>query len=117
MSSEPQFSEHPLCREVFLGALECSDPIQRAKFLDSACGDDKKLREEVEQVLREAGDLGGFMEAPVLSVAREAMPDSAGESAFTARITEQPGVSIGKYQLVQKLGEGGCGVVYLAQQQ
>src|SRR6266498_2669706 len=105
-------------RELFVGALE-KPPSERAAFLDAACGGDAGLRRRVEDLLCEREELGGFLETPALSEAallsRAAL--GPGDTAIVATVTEKPGDHIGPYKLLQKIGEGGCGVVYMAEQE
>ena len=94
-------------REIFDHALTISDARQRAEYLQQACGQDESLREHIEGLLEAHAKLGGFLEKPPL-----ADPDpTAGQP-----ITEGPGAVVGPYKLLQKLGEGGFGVVYMAEQ-
>lgn len=94
-------------REIFDHALTILDVRQRAEYLQQACGEDKALREHIEGLLEAHAKLGGFLEKPPLDD-----PDPAVERP----ITEGPGAIIGPYKLLQKLGEGGFGVVYMAEQ-
>ncbi len=83
-----------------------SDPEGRDTLLHEACGEDTELRAEVERLL--ADDAGasrdGFLDVPTASVT------PAGP------ILEQPGDRVGPYKILQSLGEGGMGVVFLAEQ-
>src|SRR5438045_353089 len=99
-------------RELFLCALD-KLPSERAAFLAEACGGDDGLRRRVEELLLEQRSLGAFLEQPALA-------NAAGPSALEkpgGTVSEQAGQRIGRYKLLQKIGEGGCGVVYMAEQE
>jgi eukaryotic-like serine/threonine-protein kinase len=98
-------------RDIFLGALERARS-DRAAFLDAACGKDRELRERVEELLREEENVGAFLETP----AAVAGVGPHG-TELIATVTEKPGDRIGRYKLLQKIGEGGCGIVYMAEQE
>jgi tetratricopeptide (TPR) repeat protein/tRNA A-37 threonylcarbamoyl transferase component Bud32 len=88
--------------ELFQAAAD-RNPSERAAFLAEACGADPALRKEVESLLESADETLGFLANPVGEAAREI----AGEPALE-------GQRIGPYRLLQVLGEGGMGTVYLA---
>jgi len=109
----------PREKAAFCEAVEITDPEQRRQFLDQACGADTALRGQVERLLALSQRSGDFFKgcAPALAAA-PADADralSAAESAIEAEAPETK--SIGPYKLLQKLGEGGCGVVYMAEQE
>jgi serine/threonine protein kinase/tetratricopeptide (TPR) repeat protein len=81
---------------------------QRAEFLDAACAGNLQLRAEVEGLLEEHEAAGEFLVRP-------AVPQPATEPLCS--LAEGPGAVVGPYKLLQKIGEGGFGVVYMAQQQ
>jgi WD40 repeat protein/serine/threonine protein kinase len=85
---------------IFLRVRDIADPVERAACLTQACGNDAALRERVEAMLRDATWAAEFFG-----------PEPAG-----ATVTEGPGTVIGRYKLLQKIGEGGMGVVYMAEQ-
>jgi YVTN family beta-propeller protein len=103
-------------REIFLRALPMSAG-ERDVFLDAECGGDAQLRSHVLELLREGGAVGAFLETPALSTTRIVRPASATDATATAVITEREGDRIERYKLLQRLGEGGCGVVYMAEQE
>ena len=109
----------PREKAVFVEALEIADPERRSQFLDQACGADHALREQVEKLLALSQSAGDFFKdcAPALEPADAdaAQVLSAAESALEPEIPETK--CIGPYKLLQKLGEGGCGVVYMAEQE
>src|SRR6185436_2166077 len=109
----------PREKAVFCEALEITDPEQRRLFLDQACGADQALRKQVEKLLALSQSAGDFFQdcAPALEpeAADAARVLSAAESALEPEIPETK--CIGPYKLLQKLGEGGYGVVYMAEQE
>jgi len=110
-------------RELFMQAFQEPDRAARQALLDRACGSDSGLRERVEELLRKAESAGSFLEQPVRAVgdtntpAPGASPTASLPRAASAGPTEAPGTSIGPYQLVRVIGEGGMGTVYLAGQE
>lgn len=80
---------------------------QRAAYLDQACGNNQALRQEVESLLRAHEAPGSFSDRFVDRRAVTAVNDS---------IAERPGTVIGPYKLLEAIGEGGMGVVYMADQ-
>jgi serine/threonine protein kinase/WD40 repeat protein len=98
----------PDLKAVFSKALELAGPAERARYLAQACGEDARLRAEVESLLSAFDRAGSFLEAPALPLG----PTLAG-----LRVPEGPGTVIGPYKLREQLGEGGFGVVFLAEQE
>jgi eukaryotic-like serine/threonine-protein kinase len=101
-------------REIFLAALEKESATERAAFLDAACTGNPALRERVEALLHEQEKLGTFLETPALQKTVLAM---SGPAAAARGEMEKPGDRIGRYKLLENIGEGGCGVVYMAEQE
>jgi serine/threonine protein kinase/Tfp pilus assembly protein PilF len=93
---------------IFFEALEVGDPASRAELLARACGADATLRRRVEGLLEHHSRAGGFLETPPVGPAL-----AAGDGR---PLTEGPGTTIGPFELVEQIGEGGMGVVFLARQ-
>jgi serine/threonine protein kinase/tetratricopeptide (TPR) repeat protein len=91
---------------IFFAALEKGSPEERVAFLDEACANDSDLRDRVERMLAAQVDAGSFLEIPV----QEMNP------TIGLPVTEKAGDAIGAYKLLQQIGEGGMGVVYMAEQ-
>lgn len=111
----------PREKAVFCEALEIADPEQRRQFLDQACGADKALREQVERLLALSQSAGDFFSEcrPALEAAAADADSARVPLEIKSALEAEPCQSscIGPYKLLQKLGEGGCGAVYMAEQE
>ena len=100
-------NEQPISEEsIFLEAAQINSEAERQAYLDRACSDDQSLRAGVEALLAanaESGDLLDVSQAPAPTVDQ-------------SRLVDHPGSVIGPYKLLQEIGDGGMGVVYMAEQ-
>jgi serine/threonine protein kinase len=105
---------------VFFTALNLSDLEQRKRFLDQACAGNPGLRAAVEELLSAQGDAEHFFAkgASALNLPADEIPAAIKECISDKTfVDEQIGTKVGPYKLLQKLGEGGCGAVYMAEQE
>ncbi len=102
-------SERELVKTLFGAALDLS-PEERASFLDTACGNDSVLRQELEALLAAHADVGSFLEHPIMPRGDDFFADGKSSESVP------PDTLIGPYQLLELIGEGGMGQVWLAEQ-
>jgi serine/threonine protein kinase/Tfp pilus assembly protein PilF len=92
-------------KKIFLGALDCASPEDLSSYLGQACAGDAALRARVEELLRARREAGSFLGGDWASATQDMSP-----------LSEAAGTVIGPYKLLQEIGEGGMGVVFMAEQ-
>src|SRR5690349_10036762 len=103
-------SDTPDSEIAILNAALALSPDSRAAYLDQVCADDLALRKRLEELIQAHAQAEDFLQTPSIRNVRKTVQLDLSPS-------EKPGDTIGRYKLLQQIGEGGCGVVYMAEQE
>ena len=99
--------DSPNPETLFGLAIALASPAERSNFLDQACGANAELRHQLEKLVADHFKAGDFLERPAFQ---------GGVTVDAPANSERPGTMIGPYKLLQQIGEGGMGTVYMAEQ-
>ena len=95
--------------DIFSQAIEISDPDERLAYVERVCGDDAALHQQARQMLEQYYDPKTFMAKAAVDANVQAAMDHP-------PVVEKAGDQIGPYKLLEQIGEGGMGVIYMAEQ-
>ena len=106
--------------EVYFAALGIADPKERARYLDEACAGNPTLRNVVEEMLASQGEAEELItraSAGLVGAMVEIQASLPPDGAETPELDEVVGTRVDRYRVLQRLGGGGCGAVYMAEQE
>src|SRR5262245_38470967 len=101
---------------IFNAARQFAEPDQLRTYLDAACQNNPEMRQRIERLLGVAPEADDFFQRHAPPTANPPAPLDLSTTVVEG-LTEDIGAVIGRYKLLQKIGEGGCGIVYMAEQQ
>jgi serine/threonine protein kinase len=97
--------------DIFSQAIEIANPDERVAFVNEVCKGDYQQRSQVIKMLEQYYDPASFMNGPAIGAASLSQDDA------TVHPSEKTGDRIGRYKLLEKIGEGGMGLIYIAEQE
>src|SRR5215831_8954447 len=105
------------CEIAVFGAARRLPAGERSAYLDEACAGNAALRRQVEELLHANEEAADFLQEPAPGAQRLEPASAASNSVpVLSPAGQTAGDRIGRYKLLQQIGEGGCGVVYMAEQ-
>ena len=110
-------------QQIFNRAIEIESREERQSFLNQECQGDDDLRERVEGLIEASQAAGSFLEEPIAKIDNQSPSeflkpvDAAEDETTDQENTADTLANIGPYKLLQQIGEGGMGSVYMAQQE
>src|SRR5262245_57634720 len=113
-------SDKPGIHSVFCSAIEIESPEERQAFVEQVCGEDVDLKQQVERLLHAHFHGRSILDAPAANLTAGPLPGGgAGGEAVGPTLdspAETAGTVIGPYKLLEQIGEGGMGTVWMAEQ-
>lgn len=103
---------NPTERAIFLQAIDEENLSDRLAYLDSACGDDQALRASVEALLQAHDQPAALLDHPIGAGQNRSI-----STDFPESLVEHIGMQIGPYKMMEQIGEGGFGLVFVAEQE
>ncbi|MCA8988267.1 MAG: serine/threonine protein kinase [Planctomycetaceae bacterium] len=104
-------------QSIFLQALDMEPGEDRAQFIESACGGDSMLQASIEQLLHAHERPDNLLDRPLAHLPEKENPDTSTIILKNDRGQEMIGSFVGRYKLMEQIGEGGFGLVFVAEQQ
>src|SRR5262249_46784394 len=108
--------EAPSFDTIFCAAIEIESADERAKLVAQLCAGDAELKERVEKLVAAHFRAGRFLEVPAAGSIHTQDFGSVGNGKIHDHKPDGPHTQIGPYKLLQQIGEGGMGTVWLAEQ-
>src|SRR5207244_3314645 len=101
---------------ILAAAVEIDSEVKRREYVAQACGGDTELMRRVEELMANHFRAGSFLEEPHAAFSPQGGGLGLG-ATIDIPIAERPGTVIGPYKLMEQIGEGGMGLVFVAEQQ